>query len=79
MYDHMLGISSDGGLAIYDIGPTGFRKKEPLENQISFVSTFVFDVDNDGTEEIVACSKNGKLFIYDWHSTQLKLQDWLFR
>ena len=70
----LLAILEDGGLAFFDVSRGEEKELEKFGAGTYYTSTFVTDVDGDGVDEILACSLNGKLHIYDWYSHKLKYQ-----
>ncbi len=71
---HLVGIMDRGGIIVYDINPQGHISKTSRTFALSslYICVQVADPDNEGSESIIACASNGKLDIYDLHTTQLK-------
>ncbi|GEM_PF-6915058 len=71
---HLVGIMHGGGIIVYDINPHGYINMTPrsFAHSSLYICVQVADPDNEGSESIIACASNGKLDIYDLHTTQLK-------
>ena len=71
---HLVGIMHGGGIIVYDINPHGYINKTPrsFAHSTLYMCLQVADPDNEGNESIIACAYNGRLDIYDLHTTQLK-------
>ncbi len=68
MFNHLLGLSTEGKLVLFNIGIDGFNEKYRIEENAPFYDAFIVDIDNNGTDEIVAVTQNGWLYVYDLES-----------
>jgi hypothetical protein len=72
LYQRLLGISDTDGLVLYDIGPAGFQKIGSFGENNNFTDVVFSDVDADGEIDIIACTRNGKVIVYDKEFFQIK-------
>src|SRR5271165_944700 len=72
MNRHMLGLLRDGGLGIFDLDLGAVKEGRRVAGTERYLDAFVGDPDNDGTDDIIAISQDGKLHIYNWFSLQLR-------
>jgi Cdc6-like AAA superfamily ATPase len=70
MHNHLLGVLRSGGLMLFDMHG-GLREERKVAGEL-YIDAFVGDPDNDGIDNLVAISRDGKLCIYDWHSLEVK-------
>lgn len=72
MHNHMLGILRDGGLSIIEMRSGGLYELKTVGPDIVYTDAFIGDPDNDGIDNIIAFTQNGRLDIYDWDSSNIR-------
>lgn len=72
MYMKLLGISNQGALFLYDIRQNTLEEERQIGQETTFLDVFTVDLDNDGSEDIIACTQNGQVIVYDFDSAEKK-------
>jgi hypothetical protein len=72
MYNHLLGILQSGGLTIFEIRAGGLDEVVTVGKDTVYTDAFIGDPDNDGIDNIIAFTQDGRLDIYDWDSLNIR-------
>lgn len=70
--NHMVGLCEGGGLMVFNVAQGPLRTIARSEEKERYIDAILGDPDNDGIDNIIAISVDGKLHIYDWHSLRVK-------
>ncbi len=73
-YNNLMGLSNDGQLVLYDIGLGEFQDIFVISKETSFFDAFIIDIDNCGFLDIIACSQDGRVFVYDIETMRAKYE-----
>jgi hypothetical protein len=74
LYQHLLGISRDKGLVLYNIESGRVKESNTSGDSTEFTGARIADTDNDGTDDIVACSRNGKVYVFSSETLRIKYE-----
>jgi len=72
MHMKLIGIGNDATLHLFDVESADTKEMSFIHNSSPFTDCFVTDFDNTGTDDLIGCSMDGMLSIFEWGTFHIR-------